>query len=101
MSRVWLILAIGSVAIVGIVARWRTARPAERLLALWMLVGFAELMVHDSTNERRYVMFIPPLVALTSLWIAGAAKAETLGEERAEAGEMARREEAEREAQHP
>ena len=44
------------------------ARPAERLLVLWVLVGLAELVVHDSGNERRYVMFVPALVALAALF---------------------------------
>ena len=65
-SRMWLIVLLGSVAMVGIAARWRTARPAERLLVWWILIGLAELTVHDSGNERRYVMFIPALVALTA-----------------------------------
>ncbi len=60
----WPVLAAAALAIVGIAARWRRARPAERLLVLWVLVGLLELVVHDSGNERRYVMFIPALVAL-------------------------------------
>ena len=32
-------------------------------------VGFVELIVHDSGNERRYVMFIPAFIALAALVI--------------------------------
>jgi 4-amino-4-deoxy-L-arabinose transferase-like glycosyltransferase len=72
LSRMWLILAAAAIGLVGIVRRWRDATPAERLLVLWMLIGFAELVVHDSSNERRYVMFIPALTALAALLAARA-----------------------------
>ena len=65
--RMWLVLAAAAVAILAILARWRTARPAERLLVLWVLIGVLELVVHDSSNDRRYVMFIPAMIALASL----------------------------------
>lgn len=67
-SRMWLVLLGASVGMAGIVSAWRTSRPAERLLVLWVLLGLAELVVHDSTNARRYVMFVPPLVALAALF---------------------------------
>lgn len=70
-SRMWLALAAGLLALAGIAARWRTARAGERLLVLWMLVGLAELTVHDSGTERRYVMFIPAIIGLASLLAAG------------------------------
>ena len=71
-SRMPVELIGGLVGLVALVAGWRTARPAERLLVLWMLVGLAELVAHDSGNERRYVMFIPALIALASLLLARA-----------------------------
>src|SRR6185295_12433540 len=55
-----------AVAIVGIAARWRESKPAERLLALWVLLGLLELGVHDAGNERRYVMLLPALTALAA-----------------------------------
>jgi 4-amino-4-deoxy-L-arabinose transferase-like glycosyltransferase len=55
----------------AVTTRWREARSAERLLVLWIIVGLAELIVHDSGNERRYVMFIPALVALAALLLSG------------------------------
>ena len=69
-SRMWLVLVGAAMGIAAVAARWRTARPAERLLVLWVLVGLLELTVHDSGNERRYVMFIPALIALAALIIA-------------------------------
>ena len=68
-TRMWLVVLAAAAAGVGIVARWRTAHPAERLAVLWLLVGLVELVVHDSGNERRYVMFVPALVALASMFV--------------------------------
>jgi hypothetical protein len=65
-ARMWLVLLGAAIAIAGIVARWRDARPAERLLVLWMVIGLLELAVHDSGTERRYVMFLPAIIALAS-----------------------------------
>jgi len=66
-TRMWLVTAVAALGIASVAARWRSARPGERLLVLWVLLGFAELVVHDSGNERRYIMFIPALVGLFSL----------------------------------
>jgi 4-amino-4-deoxy-L-arabinose transferase-like glycosyltransferase len=68
-SRTLLIVAGGSIAIMSIVLGWRAARPGERLLVLWVLIGFLELIAHDAGNERRYVMFIPAFVALAALFL--------------------------------
>jgi 4-amino-4-deoxy-L-arabinose transferase-like glycosyltransferase len=65
-ARMWIVLVGAALAIAGVVARWRESKPAERLLVLWVLVGLLELAVHDSGNERRYVMFIPALAALAA-----------------------------------
>ena len=69
-SRMWLIVVAAAIGILAVAARWRTSRPAERLLVMWVLVGLLELTVHDSGNERRYVMFIPALIALAALIVA-------------------------------
>lgn len=66
-TRSWLVLVGAALAILGLLARWRAARPAERLLVLWVLVGLLELIVHDSGDERYYVMLIPALIALAAL----------------------------------
>jgi 4-amino-4-deoxy-L-arabinose transferase-like glycosyltransferase len=70
-TRMWLVTAVAALGLGTVVARWRTARPAERLLVLWILLGLAELVVHDAGNERRYVMFVPGLVALAALVLGG------------------------------
>ena len=69
-SRMPIELITGLTGLVAIAIGWRTAQPAERLLVWWMLVGLAELVAHDSGNERRYVMFIPALIALATLLFA-------------------------------
>lgn len=71
-GRMWIELALGSVGLLAILARWRDARPAERLLVLWVFLGLAELIVHDSGNERRYVMFIPAFIAAAGVLIGRA-----------------------------
>jgi 4-amino-4-deoxy-L-arabinose transferase-like glycosyltransferase len=63
----WLVTAIGTTAALGMLARWRHLSSGERLLLLWLGFGALELMVHDAGNERRFVLFIPPLIALTSI----------------------------------
>jgi 4-amino-4-deoxy-L-arabinose transferase-like glycosyltransferase len=72
-SRTLLVVAGGSIAIMSIVLGWREAKPAERLLVFWVVVGFLELIAHDSGNERRYVMFIPAFVALAAI-LAGSGR---------------------------
>ena len=72
-TRTWLVVAGGSLAIMGIVLGWRTSKPAERLLVLWVVLGFLELIAHDAGNERRYVMFIPAFVALAAV-LAGSGR---------------------------
>lgn len=66
-TRMWLAMVAAGLAVIGYLTRWRRAAPAERLLVLWLLLGLAELVVHDAGNERRYVMFVPAVVALASL----------------------------------
>ncbi len=69
-SRMWLELLRGRMRTAGHRrALADGAARAERLLVLWVIVGLAELVVHDSGNERRYVMFIPAFVALAALAI--------------------------------
>jgi hypothetical protein len=66
-SRMWGVLCLGVFGAWGILARWRRATDAERLLFLWVVVGSVELLVHDVSNERRFVFLIPALVAATAL----------------------------------
>jgi 4-amino-4-deoxy-L-arabinose transferase-like glycosyltransferase len=66
-TRMWFTLAIGIAAALGLLVRFRTASSGERLLALWLALGTLELVLHDVGNERRFVFFIPALVALTAV----------------------------------
>lgn len=66
-TRSWFVVAVGLTSALGMLARWRTLVPAERLLLLWLGLGATELILHDVGNERRFVLFLPPLVALASI----------------------------------
>ncbi|HMC77856.1 MAG TPA: glycosyltransferase family 39 protein [Vicinamibacterales bacterium] len=66
-SRMWGVLCLGVCGAWGIVARWRRAGDPERLLLLWVAIGSLELLVHDVSNERRFVFLIPALVALAGV----------------------------------
>jgi 4-amino-4-deoxy-L-arabinose transferase-like glycosyltransferase len=63
----WFATALGITTALGLIPRWRALTSAERLLLFWIGLGALELMVHDAGNERRFVLFIPPLVALASM----------------------------------
>jgi 4-amino-4-deoxy-L-arabinose transferase-like glycosyltransferase len=75
-TRMWMVLVAAALATLALVTRWRVAPPPQRLLVLWLLLGLVELIVHDAGNERRYVMFVPVLIALASM-IVGSAPALT------------------------
>jgi 4-amino-4-deoxy-L-arabinose transferase-like glycosyltransferase len=66
-TRMWFTLVVGLTAALGMLARWRTAQPSERLLGLWIAVGALELILHDVGNERRFLIFVPALVGLAAL----------------------------------
>lgn len=68
-SRMWLVLLAAAVAALATMSRWTTAPPAARLAVLWLMVGLLELVIHDSGNERRYVMFVPAVIALAGLYL--------------------------------
>lgn len=69
-SRSWPELFLTVLGGWSIVARWRTSSRAERLLLLWVAVGSLELLVHDVSNERRFVFLLPALAAFTALALA-------------------------------
>jgi hypothetical protein len=52
---------------VAALARWRRIDPGERLLLLWIVLGALELLLHDVGNERRFILFVPALVALAAI----------------------------------
>jgi 4-amino-4-deoxy-L-arabinose transferase-like glycosyltransferase len=66
-TRMWFTVVVGGIAALGLLPRWRSSSPPERLLGLWIGSGALELMLHDVGNERRFLIFVPALVALTAL----------------------------------
>jgi len=66
-TRMWLTMLLGLAAVASIVVRLREALPGERLLVLWVGLGALELILHDVGNERRFIFFIPALVALAAI----------------------------------
>ena len=73
-TRMWAVLVVAMLGLLVLVDRWRTASPALRLIGLWLLIGLAELVVHDTGNERRYVMLVPALIALAAWLMANASE---------------------------
>jgi len=67
LTRTWFVMAIAATHAAGLIARWRELRSGERLLIWWVVLGAAELILHDTGNERRFVFFIPAFAALASL----------------------------------
>ena len=70
-TRMWFVVVAAMVGMLSAFGRLRTLRAAERLLILWVLLGAFELVLHDVGNERRFVFFIPALIAIASMLIAG------------------------------
>jgi 4-amino-4-deoxy-L-arabinose transferase-like glycosyltransferase len=66
-TRMWFVVVTGVVALFGLIGRWGRVSPPERLLALWIGVGTFELLLHDVGNERRFLIFIPALIAVAAL----------------------------------
>ncbi len=66
-TRMWMVLLLALGATAGVAARWRKATAVEWLAVAWLVLGCAELIVHDTGNERRFVFLIPPLVALAAI----------------------------------
>ena len=66
-TRQWMVLLLALGALFSTLARWHRAAAAERLAVAWILVGCAELIVHDVGNERRFVFLVPPLIVLAAV----------------------------------
>lgn len=66
-TRMWLELGLGLAAAFTLAFRFREARAGERLLVWWLALGTLELLLHDVGNERRFVFFIPALIALAAI----------------------------------
>jgi 4-amino-4-deoxy-L-arabinose transferase-like glycosyltransferase len=65
-TRTWAVLLLAMAAVPALLAR-APLRPSERLLLSWVGLGALELILHDVGNERRFVFFMPPLVALAAI----------------------------------
>ena len=66
-TRMWFTVIVGVLALAGAAVRWTRISPGERLLSLWIVLGVLELLLHDVGNERRFLIFIPALIALTAI----------------------------------
>ena len=66
-TRMWFTLLVALAGVLGLLVRWRHAAAGERLLGWWVVLGALELVLHDVGNERRFVFFIPALVALAAI----------------------------------
>jgi hypothetical protein len=66
-TRTWFVLTVGVTCGLGMLARWRDLAAGERLLLLWIALGVTELVLHDASNERRFIFFIPAFVALAAI----------------------------------
>ena len=66
-TRMWFTLLVALTGVLGLLVRWRNATAGERLLGWWVVLGALELVLHDVGNERRFVFFIPALVALAAI----------------------------------
>lgn len=70
-TRNWALIVVAISGALTSLARWREVRAPERLLLLWIGLGAAELIVHDVSNERRFLFFIPAVAALAAMTLAG------------------------------
>jgi 4-amino-4-deoxy-L-arabinose transferase-like glycosyltransferase len=66
-TRMWAVLLIATLSLVSAASRWRQVAAGERLLFFWVGLGALELLLHDVGNERRFVFFIPALIALAAI----------------------------------
>jgi 4-amino-4-deoxy-L-arabinose transferase-like glycosyltransferase len=66
-TRAWFVLTLGVTFGLGLLARWRDLAAGERLLLLWIGLGATELILHDASNERRFILFIPAFAALAAI----------------------------------
>ena len=70
-TRQWVVTLLALAGGFGLLARWRQARPPERLLVWWLALGAAELILHDVGNERRLVFLAPAMAGLAALVLGG------------------------------
>jgi 4-amino-4-deoxy-L-arabinose transferase-like glycosyltransferase len=70
-TRMWFVIVVAATGVLTGLARWRRMAAPERLLTLWVALGTIELVLHDVGNERRFVIFIPALIAIAAIVLAG------------------------------
>jgi 4-amino-4-deoxy-L-arabinose transferase-like glycosyltransferase len=70
-TRMWFVVIAATLGLFSAFGRLGTLRAPERLLVLWILLGAFELLVHDVGNERRFIFFIPALIAIAAIGIVG------------------------------
>ena len=51
-TRQYLVAVVSMAWCLGLLARWRQAVAAERLLGVWIVLGLAELIFHDVGNDQ-------------------------------------------------
>ena len=66
-TRMWFTVVVSILALLGWLARYRTMTAPERLLAGWVALGALELLLHDTGNERRFIFFIPAMIAIAAI----------------------------------
>ena len=66
-TRMWFTVVVALLALLGWVARRRSLGAPERLLAGWVALGALELLLHDTGNERRFIFFIPAMIAIAAI----------------------------------
>jgi 4-amino-4-deoxy-L-arabinose transferase-like glycosyltransferase len=69
-TRVWLVTVVALFGGLGLVPRFRRLAAGQRLLLMWIAFGMLELILHDDGNERRFVLLIPPLIAVAAIMLA-------------------------------
>jgi 4-amino-4-deoxy-L-arabinose transferase-like glycosyltransferase len=70
-TRMWFVIVVATLGALTALGRVRQLRAAERLLIWWIGLGTLELIVHDVGNERRFVFFIPALIGIAAMVLAG------------------------------
>ncbi len=70
-TRMWFIVVVALGGLLTALGQPRSIRAPERLLIWWIVLGAIELVVHDVGNERRFVFFIPAVIAVVAIALAG------------------------------
>jgi 4-amino-4-deoxy-L-arabinose transferase-like glycosyltransferase len=70
-TRMWFVIVVSTLGALTALGRLPQLRAPERLLFWWIGLGTVELILHDVGNERRFVFFIPALIAVAAIVLAG------------------------------